>query len=75
MRRTDKLWGGFSLIQDDRFFKLGQDTMLLSDFACPPARGSIMDLVPLLSCRAVLLLTPFAENPLFCAKYGGLHTT
>ena len=44
MRRTDKLWGGFSLIQDDRFFKLGQDTMLLSDFACPPARGSIMDL-------------------------------
>ena len=44
MRRTDKLWGGFSLIQDDRFFKLGQDTMLLSDFACPPVRGSIMDL-------------------------------
>ncbi len=44
MRRTDKLWGGFSLIQDDRFFKLGQDTMLLSDFACPPARGKVMDL-------------------------------
>ncbi len=44
MRRIDKLWGGFSLIQDDRFFKLGQDTMLLSDFACPPARGKIMDL-------------------------------
>lgn len=32
MRRTDKLWGGFSLIQDDRFFKLGQDTMLLVRF-------------------------------------------
>lgn len=44
MRRTDKLWGGFSLIQDDCFFKLGQDTMLLSDFACPPARGKVMDL-------------------------------
>ena len=44
MRRIDKLWGGFSLIQDDRFFKLGQDTMLLSDFACPPARSKIMDL-------------------------------
>lgn len=44
MRRIDKLWGGFSLIQDDRFFKLGQDTMLLSAFACPPARGKIMDL-------------------------------
>lgn len=44
MRRIDKLWGGFSLIQDDRFFKLGQDTMLLSDFACPPVRGKIMDL-------------------------------
>lgn len=44
MRRIDKLWGGFSLIQDDSFFKLGQDTMLLSDFACPPARGKVMDL-------------------------------
>ena len=44
MCRIDKLWGGFSLIQDDRFFKLGQDTMLLSDFACPPARGKVMDL-------------------------------
>lgn len=44
MRRTDKLWGGFSLIQDDRFFKLGQDSMLLSAFACPPPRGRIMDL-------------------------------
>ena len=44
MRRIDKLWGGFSLIQDDCFFKLGQDTMLLSDFACPPARGKVMDL-------------------------------
>ena len=44
MRRTDKLWGGYALIQDDRFFKLGQDSMLLSDFAAPPARAHVIDL-------------------------------
>ena len=44
MRRTDLLWNGFSLIQDDRFFKLGQDSMLLSAFAAPPARARVMDL-------------------------------
>lgn len=44
MRRIDKLWGGFSLIQDDRFFKLGQDSMLLSAFAAPPPRAKILDL-------------------------------
>ncbi len=44
MRRTDRLWSGFVLVQDDRFFKLGQDSMLLSDFAAPPARGKVVDL-------------------------------
>lgn len=44
MRQTDKLWGGFSLIQDDRFFKLGQDSMLLSAFAAPPPRAKVLDL-------------------------------
>ena len=44
MRHTDKLWSGYALIQDDSFFKLGQDSMLLSDFAAPPARAKIMDL-------------------------------
>ncbi len=44
MRHIDKLWGGFSLIQDDRFFKLGQDSMLLSAFAAPSPRAKILDL-------------------------------
>ena len=44
MRRTDKLWGGYALIQDDRFFKLGQDSMLLSAFAAPPVKGNVIDL-------------------------------
>lgn len=68
MRRTDKLWGGFSLIQDDRFFKLGQDTMLLSDFACPPARGSIMDLgwrQRRAQCIAVRTASPY-----YCHRIG-----
>lgn len=65
MRRIDKLWGGFSLIQDDRFFKLGQDTMLLSDFACPPARGKIMDL----GCGNGAL------SVLLCARYPHITVT
>ncbi len=44
MRREDKLWNGYRLIQDDRFFKLGQDSVLLSAFAAPPARGKVVDL-------------------------------
>ena len=44
MRREDKLWDGYCLIQDDRFFKLGQDSVLLSAFAQPPARAKVMDL-------------------------------
>jgi tRNA1(Val) A37 N6-methylase TrmN6 len=44
MIQKDKLWGGYVLLQDDRFFKLGQDSMLLSAFAMPPMRGKILDL-------------------------------
>ena len=44
MRREDKLWNGYRLIQDDRFFKLGQDSMLLSDFARPSPRAKVIDL-------------------------------
>ncbi len=44
MRREDKLWDGYCLIQDDQFFKLGQDSVLLSAFAQPPARAKVMDL-------------------------------
>ena len=44
MRREDKLWNGYQLIQDDRFFKLGQDSILLSDFAKPSPRARVCDL-------------------------------
>lgn len=65
MRRTDKLWDGFSLIQDDRFFKLGQDSVLLSAFAAPPARGNVMDL----GCGNGAL------GVLLCARYPQLSVT
>lgn len=44
MRREDKLWNGYRLIQDDRFFKLGQDSIMLSAFVSPPNRAKIADL-------------------------------
>lgn len=63
MRRIDKLWGGFALIQDDAFFKLGQDSMLLSDFASPPPHGKIIDL----GCGNGAL------GILLCARYPQVH--
>lgn len=60
MRHIDKLWGGYALIQDDSFFKLGQDSMLLSDFAKPPSRGRVMDLGCGNGALSVLLC---ARNP------------
>lgn len=60
MRHTDKLWGGFALIQDDSFFKLGQDSMLLSAFAAPPVHGTVMDLGCGNGALSVLLC---ARNP------------
>lgn len=65
MRHTDKLWDGYALIQDDRFFKLGQDSMLLSDFASPPARAKIMDL----GCGNGAL------GVLLCARYDRVTVT
>ncbi len=44
MRQTDMLWNGYRIIQDDQFFKLGQDSMLLSAFAVPPHRARVLDL-------------------------------
>lgn len=64
-RRTDKLWGGFALVQDDRFFKLGQDSMLLSAFAAPPARAKVMDL----GCGNGAL------GVLLCARHAGIDVT
>lgn len=65
MRRTDKLWGGYALIQDDCFFKLGQDSMLLSDFAAPPARAHVIDL----GCGNGAL------GILLCARHENIHVT
>lgn len=65
MRRTDKLWNGYVLIQDDAFFKLGQDSMLLSDFAAPPARGQVLDL----GCGNGAL------GVLLCARHDKVHVT
>lgn len=65
MRHTDKLWGGFSLIQDDRFFKLGQDSMLLSAFASPSPRAKVLDL----GCGNGAL------GVLLCARHPGLDVT
>ena len=65
MRHIDALWDGFSLIQDDRFFKLGQDSMLLSAFAVPPARGKVMDL----GCGNGAL------SVLMCARYPKITVT
>lgn len=65
MRRTDKLWNGYVLIQDDDFFKLGQDSMLLSDFAAPPMKGEVLDL----GCGNGAL------SVLLCARHEKLHVT
>lgn len=65
MRHTDKLWNGFALIQDDRFFKLGQDSMLLSAFASPPPRGRVLDL----GCGNGAL------GVLLCARHAGIDVT
>lgn len=65
MRHTDKLWGGFALIQDDSFFKLGQDSMLLSAFAAPPVHGKVMDL----GCGNGAL------GVLLCARNAGITVT
>ena len=41
---TETLPNGLSLLQDDRFFKLGQDSVLLSAFAKIRRRAKVLDL-------------------------------
>lgn len=43
-RRIDFLPTGYKIIQDDRFFKLGQDSIMLSKFAKIPKNAKICDL-------------------------------
>lgn len=44
MRSVDDLYKGLKLIQDDRFFKLGQDSFLLTNFAKIKTNDKICDL-------------------------------
>ena len=44
MRTAERLSNGLTLYQDDRFFKLGQDSVLLSAFARIPRRARVLDL-------------------------------
>ena len=44
MQSIEKLPNGLDLIQDDDFFKLGQDSILLSDFAKPRKFANVLDL-------------------------------
>ena len=41
---TEMLPNGLQLLQDDRFFKLGQDSVLLSAFAKPRRNAKLLDL-------------------------------
>ncbi len=40
----ERLPGGLILRQDDRYFKLGQDSVLLADFAAPHSKDRVLDL-------------------------------
>lgn len=44
MLSAEHLPNGLTLLQDDRFFKLGQDSVLLSAFARIPKRARVLDL-------------------------------
>ncbi len=44
MLSAEHLPNGLTLLQDDRFFKLGQDSVLLSAFAHIPKRARVLDL-------------------------------
>ena len=55
---TEILPNGLQLLQDDRFFKLGQDSVLLSAFAKPRRNAKLLDLgcgSGILSIAALLL--------------------
>ena len=44
MQSCELLPNGLTLFQDDRYFKLGQDSVLLSAFARIPRRARVLDL-------------------------------
>lgn len=44
METVEQLPNGLTLLQDDQYFKLGQDSVLLSHFARIPSRAKVLDL-------------------------------
>lgn len=74
----ETLPNGLTLRQDDRFFKLGQDSVLLSSFAKPRRNAKVLDLgcgtgaLALLIYRPDLAITGLELQPepleLFCAS-------
>lgn len=69
MESTEQLPNGLVLRQDDRFFKLGQDSVLLSAFARIPRRARLLDLgcgtgaLALLCWRPDLTITGLELQP------------
>lgn len=72
MQSTETLPNGLTLFQDDRFFKLGQDSVLLSAFARIPRRARVLDLgcgtgaLALLCWRDDLTITGLELQPGDC---------
>ena len=55
---TERLPNGLLLHQDDRYFKLGQDSVLLSSFARPRRNARVLDLCCGTGALALLLYRP-----------------
>ena len=55
---TERLPNGLLLHQDDRYFKLGQDSVLLSSFARPRRNARVLDLCCGTGTLALLLYRP-----------------
>lgn len=58
MQTTERLPNGLVLYQDERFFKLGQDSVLLSAFAAPRRGARVLDLGCGTGALSLLLYRP-----------------
>lgn len=56
MRHINEIFPGYRIIQDDEYFKLSQDTVLLSDFARLRRGERGLDLGAGVGCLAILML-------------------
>ncbi len=62
MKTFDRLAGGVTLIQDSRFFKMGQDSVLLADFAKPRKSETICELGCGNGCVSILMYLRTPES-------------